>query len=415
MTDRSEDSSEKPSNHYERLQKKFREEERTYDNFKKVQIKLPFRMIVIGASGSGKTNAVIDLVEKINAFNKIMLFTKDIEEPLYAQFIDDMRQAEKDTKLEILTVGTKIEDLPKLDTVNKKDNNLLIVDDMVTEKHKALAGVVDYWIRGRKKNVSCIYLSQSYYEIPNLIRKNSNYIILSKISTNRDLHMILKEFQLGVTDEEMERLYLEATKNGFPNYFLIDITANASDKDENFRFRRNFTPLKYNHIDEKKEKEDQDEKLKKTFYKTSEGKKPPAESSRYVPGFAGQSGSRPHGRNPAAPAKSNGNLKQSHALNVPIPPPPPVDASKAEMMQYIKEISTALRDDDITMEQATEAMEDIPEKYGDYRDLLEMGDGFKKKKRKIGSGMYKKKRAKLSTETEKQLERMLGFRVRPYW
>lgn len=412
--------SDRPVNYYEKLEKKYKEEELTYDNYNKVRIKLPFRMCVVGSTGSGKTNAVINLIEKINAFDKILLFAKDIEEPLYAQLIDKLRKAEKDTKLEILTVSTKIEDLPKLSTLNKKNNTLLIVDDMVTEKHKALAGVEEYWSRGRKVHVSSMYLSQAYFKIPQLIRQNSDYVILTKIKTNRDLHMILKEYQLGIDDDEMERLYREATKGGFPNYFLIDMAAGTGDQNEELRFRKNLTPLKHTTVtdvpEKKEEKKKDEEKPKPKGF-------PPA--APYVPGFAGpHSGSSR--RSGSEPARSNGKLKPSHPLNVPIPPPPPEDASLAEIKAYVKELKIALRDDDVTMEQATEAMEDIPAKYGDYRDLLEEGDGFgmKKKRKKMAGGLqfkkqrasqYKKKRAKLSTETEKQLERMLGFRVRPYW
>ena len=46
-------------------------------------LKVPFRMVVVGASGSGKSNIVLDLISLCeNTFNKIFLFTRDKNEPL---------------------------------------------------------------------------------------------------------------------------------------------------------------------------------------------------------------------------------------------------------------------------------------------------------------------------------------------
>jgi hypothetical protein len=393
MPEHSEPSFDKPENYYEHLEKKFKDEEITYDNFKKVQIKVPFRMCIIGSTGSGKTNAVVDLIKKINAFDKIILIAKDLEEPIYAQFIDHIRKAEKDSHSEILIAGTKLEDLPKLNTIptKTKDVTLLIVDDMITESNRVQSGFAEYWIRGRKKKVSCIYLSQSYFEIPKLIRVNSNYIILTKIQTSQDLHRILKEYKLGVTDEEMERMYDQATKDGFPNYFLIDLQAGG--KNEELKFRKYFTPLKLTANEEAASKEMGSSKSK-TFI-TAQGR---SASTKKVP-------------------KKLAHSAPSHPLNVPIPSPPPEDASLKELQKYAEELNQRLKDGDITMEDVDAAMEDI-EDHKNYPELMDTGEGIGKKKRKpkkIGSGVYKKKRAKLSTETEKQLERMLGFRVRPYW
>jgi len=226
-------------NNYESVPKKFKEEERSYENEKKLHIKLPFRMCVTGASGSGKTNAVIEIIKKVNAFDKIMIWAKDTEESLYATFIDKIQTVEKQQGSSILTVSNDIKDLPSVDTINKENNTLLIIDDMVTEKDKMLNRVVEYFIRGRKKGVSSVFLSQSYFDIPTLIRKQCNYFVFTKISGDRDLQMILKDFRLGVSEEEVKKLYEEATKGGFPNFFMIDIQTN----DKALRFRRNFTGL----------------------------------------------------------------------------------------------------------------------------------------------------------------------------
>lgn len=227
-------------NYYKTLPKKFKKEERTYPSLPQVNIKLPFQMCVTGKTGSGKTNAVMAVVKKINAFDKVMIFAKLLDEPLYAEYIESLREIEKKTGAQILTVSTDINDLPKAASLNDEHNTLLIVDDMVTEKHKALQNVVEYYTFGRKKNVSAVFISQSYFDIPTIIRKQTGYYIFTKISGDRDLNMILKDFPMGITEEQLHSLYRQATAGGFPNFFLVDVVTNDVD----LRFRRNFKGIK---------------------------------------------------------------------------------------------------------------------------------------------------------------------------
>lgn len=226
-------------NHYKAVPKKFKEEDRHYANEAKVKIKLPFRMCITGTSGSGKTNCLVEIIEQINAFDKIMIWAKDTEEPLYATMIDSVREAEKKTGASILTVSNDINDLPELKTISKENNTLLIIDDMINEKDKMLKRVAEYYTMGRKKYVSPIFLSQSYFKIPKIIRENSNYFIFTKISGDRDLLMILKDFNLGVTEDQLIKLFRSAS-TGFPNFFLIDRQTNEKD----LVFRKNFKGIK---------------------------------------------------------------------------------------------------------------------------------------------------------------------------
>lgn len=242
------------NNNYLDVSKKHQNEELHYDNESKLQIKLPFRMLLIGATGSGKTNVAIDLIKKINAWDKILLFAKNTEEPLYAELIECMRKAEKETRTEILIVSDNIATLPRIETINKKSRTLLIVDDMMSEGKRKLKPVEDYWTRGRKKNVSMMWLSQLFFRgAPQELRANSDYIIISKIMMQDDLHRIIKQYQLGVSNDEMDRLYMEATKGGFPHFFLLDLHAGTEEGGpSHLRYRRDFTPLKFTSIQEEK-------------------------------------------------------------------------------------------------------------------------------------------------------------------
>ena len=63
-----------------------------------------------------------------------------------------------------------MQNTPDLDKFDKKENHLVIWDDLVLEKN--LKPVEEYYIRARKLNCSVIFLSQSYFQIPKIIRSN---------------------------------------------------------------------------------------------------------------------------------------------------------------------------------------------------------------------------------------------------
>ena len=43
----------------------------------------PFRMLIIGPLGSGKTNTLLHLINNLHPINKIYLYAKDLSEPKY--------------------------------------------------------------------------------------------------------------------------------------------------------------------------------------------------------------------------------------------------------------------------------------------------------------------------------------------
>ena len=43
----------------------------------------PYRILIIGGSGSGKTNALLNLIKEQDDIDKIYLYAKDLSEPKY--------------------------------------------------------------------------------------------------------------------------------------------------------------------------------------------------------------------------------------------------------------------------------------------------------------------------------------------
>ena len=53
----------------------------------------PYRIIIIGGSGSGKTNALINLINEQNDIDKIYLYARDLSEPKYEYLVKKREDA----------------------------------------------------------------------------------------------------------------------------------------------------------------------------------------------------------------------------------------------------------------------------------------------------------------------------------
>jgi hypothetical protein len=94
-----------------------------------------------------------------------------------------------------------------------KFNYLVIFDDCINDKDKAsYKKVNDFFTYGRKKNITICYLAQSFFDADTFIRKQMSYLLLLSIKGKTDLNNILREFSLGVSQQEMLRIFDYATE-----------------------------------------------------------------------------------------------------------------------------------------------------------------------------------------------------------
>lgn len=190
-------------NFYEVIPKKFLDDVDN-PNFNIHNIEIPFRMSVVAPSGSGKSNFVINLIRAFSqgkgTFADITIITRNKDEPLYNWLVG------QDDNIKIME---GMVNNPKLDDYDKKYNHLLIWDDLVLSKN--LDSVCDYYIRARKKNVSLMFLSQSYVDIPKMIRKNSTYLVLFDLGgSKREQDFIMREWSGELDRDELRAIYEDA-------------------------------------------------------------------------------------------------------------------------------------------------------------------------------------------------------------
>jgi hypothetical protein len=189
----------------------------------------PFRSLVVAPSGSGKSNFITNLISLFckgrGTYDNIYIFCKCKDEPLYRYLADKSKG--------LIEVFENLEKLPALNDLNACKQTLIIFDDMVTDikKHPIIS---EYFIRGRKKGASIMFLSQSFYNTPKIIRQNVNYVVILKLGGTRDINSLLREVSIGLTEEQLLEMYKEATKIKF-DVMIINL-----EKSGNERYRKNF-------------------------------------------------------------------------------------------------------------------------------------------------------------------------------
>tara|TARA_R110000787_G_scaffold4862_3_gene18458 strand:+ start:217 stop:906 length:690 start_codon:yes stop_codon:yes gene_type:complete len=194
-------------NLYEKMPKEFLDKVEN-PNLHLHNLKLPMRMCIVAPSGSGKTNFLCNLISLFSSgkgtFQTITIITRNKDEPLYRWITQ---------KCESIIIKEGVDNTPPLDKFDKDFNHLVVWDDLVLAKD--LSKVENYYIRARKFGVSCIFISQSFFKIPKIIRNNCSYMVLLKLSGNREVNVILSEFGLGVTKDELLDIYKYATADKF--------------------------------------------------------------------------------------------------------------------------------------------------------------------------------------------------------
>ena len=197
-------------------------------NFKKHGINVPFRILIAGSSSSMKTNTSLNILKQMNGtFEKVIVVCKCKNEPLYEMLAEKLGDL-----IEFYENGV----IPPLDKFTGKEQIVVIFDDLMTMKNQNQ--IVEYFIRSRKKNISCMYLTQAYYKCPKSVRINCNYIILKKLSSAKDLKSVLDDNALGVDLRQLEKIYTDCTRDKL-NFLMIYV-----DNEPENKFRCIFTPIK---------------------------------------------------------------------------------------------------------------------------------------------------------------------------
>ena len=140
-----------------------------------------YRILIIGGSGTRKTNALINLINNQSDIDKIYLYAKDPYEDKYQYLLKKRERVGinhlNDPKA-FIEYSIDMHNVYKnIDNYNPdKENKILIVfDDMIADmiNNKKLNSIVtELFIRCRKLNISLVFIIQSCFKVPKDVRNN---------------------------------------------------------------------------------------------------------------------------------------------------------------------------------------------------------------------------------------------------
>ena len=132
----------------------------------------PYRILIIGDSGSGKTHALFNLIDEQNNIDTIYVYARDLSEPKYEYLIKKRENAGIN---HLNDLNTFIECSNTVDDVYENINDynpsrkrkiLIVFDDMIADimTNKRFQAIIkELFIRCRKLNISLVFITVLFF------------------------------------------------------------------------------------------------------------------------------------------------------------------------------------------------------------------------------------------------------------
>lgn len=201
----------------------------------------PFRMYVVGASGSGKTNLILNLLTRD-------LFYKDYFQSIIVisptarnldasyQHLNIPEENFFNCNEEVLETIKEIQEERK--HTDMETRTLVLLDDIVSFSRFCRSDILlQFAVMSRHWNVSMIILSQAYHRIPKSIRLQMSCVAFFK-GSNKELDIIAEDLGApGLSKKQFISLINKATRERY-NFFFVDLNLPLEK-----RYRKNLTEV----------------------------------------------------------------------------------------------------------------------------------------------------------------------------
>ena len=125
-------------------------------------------------------------------YDKLYMYTPNQHQDKLQDLIKLMNEISRKVGYQILEIGgeNEIRDTSEYPNNNRK---IVIFDDMVNSCDKIQNKIANHFTDGRHHNISPVYISQSYYDVPQKLRLNCSHMALYSPTTKNHLNLIAKE------------------------------------------------------------------------------------------------------------------------------------------------------------------------------------------------------------------------------
>ena len=132
------------------------------------------------------------------------------------------------------------------DNPDKENKMLVVFDDMIADmiNNKNLnSKVTELFLRGRKKNISLVFITKSCFKVPTDVRLNTTHFFITKIPNRRELQEIARNHSSDISTTDFTNIYRKYTIEPY-SFFVNDTTLGS---DNPLRFRKLFIRYNKNH------------------------------------------------------------------------------------------------------------------------------------------------------------------------
>ena len=133
------------------------------------------------------SNVMQDACNDPKAFNE---YSSDMQDEYNTEYSNDMKDVYKDA--------------------DEKLKILIVFDDMIADiiNNKKLNSIVtELFIRGRKLNISLVFITQSYFKVPKDVRLNTTHFFITKIPNKRELQQIALNYSPDISTKNFINIY----------------------------------------------------------------------------------------------------------------------------------------------------------------------------------------------------------------
>ena len=93
-----------------------------------------------------------------------------------------------------------------------------MITDINTNK-KIQPIIKEVFFRCRKLNISLVFITQSYFSVPNEVRLNSTYYLIMKIHIKRELQSTAINHSAGIDYKDFMSIYRKCTSESYFFYY----------------------------------------------------------------------------------------------------------------------------------------------------------------------------------------------------
>ena len=177
--------------------------------------------MIIGGSGSGKTNTLLNLINKQNDIDKNFLYARDLNEPKYKILIKIHEDAgikhlkDPNSSIECSNMMDDVYENINYYNLSRKRKILIIFNDMIADimTNKKFQSIIKkLFIRCRKLNISLTFITQSYFSVPQNVRLNSMHYLIMKTNNERELQNIAINNSADIDCQDFIKIYRGCTR-----------------------------------------------------------------------------------------------------------------------------------------------------------------------------------------------------------